>query len=74
LLDDPRTSVDVRLRVGSVYAILDPVRLQQDIRARQQKLVEIADTPVATEAGSICPQTTEQFLASLKTAWQSPTG
>jgi hypothetical protein len=70
LLDDPRTSVDVRLRVDSIYATLDPVRLLQDIRARQQKLVEIADTPVATEAGSICPPTTEQFLASLKTAWQ----
>ena len=71
LLDDPRTPADVRLQIGSVYATLDPVRLLQDIRARQQKLVEIADAPVATtEAGSISPPTIDQFLASLKTAWR----
>jgi len=39
-------------------------------RASQQKLVEIADTPAATEAGSICPPTIDQFLANLKTAWR----
>jgi len=70
LLDDPRTSADVRLRVGSVYATLDPVRLLHNIRVSQQKLVEIADTPVATEAGPISPPTINQFLANLKTAWQ----
>jgi hypothetical protein len=70
LLDDPRTSAEVRLQVCSVYATLDPVRLLQDIRATQQKLVEIADTPVATEAGSISPPTIDQFLANLKTAWR----
>jgi hypothetical protein len=70
LLDDPRTSADVRIQVRSIYATLDPVRLLQDIRARQQRLVEMADTPVATEAGSISTPTIDQFLASLKTAWQ----
>ena len=70
LLDDPRTSADVRLHVESVNATLDPVRLLQDIRATQQKLVEIADTPIATEAGSISPPTIDQFLLSLKTAWR----
>ena len=70
LLDDPRTSAEVRLQVASVYATLDPVQLLQDIRATQQRLVEIADTPVATEAGSISPPTIDQFLANLKTAWR----
>lgn len=70
LLDDPRTSAEVRLQVASVCATLDPVRLLHDIRASQQKLVEIADTPAATEAGSICPPTIDQFLANLKTAWR----
>jgi hypothetical protein len=70
LLDDPRTSAEVRLQVASVCATLDPVRLLHDIRASQQKLVEIADTPAATEAGSICSPTIDQFLANLKTAWR----
>ena len=70
LLDDPRTSAEIHLQVRSVYATLDPVRLLQDIRASQRKLVEIADTPVATETGSICPPTIDQFLSSLKTAWR----
>jgi hypothetical protein len=70
LLDDPRTPADVRLQVSAVYATLDPIWLLQDIRARQQKLVEIADTPVATETGSKSPLTIDQFLASLNTAWR----
>jgi hypothetical protein len=70
LLDDPRTPIDVRLQAASIYPTLDPVRLLQDIRACQQKLVEIADTPVAAEAGSSSAPTIDQFLVSLKTAWQ----
>jgi hypothetical protein len=70
LLDDPRTSADVRLQVGYVYATLDPVRLLHDIRTSQQKLVDIADTPIVTETGSISLPTIDQFLGSLKTAWR----
>lgn len=70
LLDDPRTSRDVRLRVSSMYATLDPVRLLQDIRTSQQKLVDMADTSVTTESGSISAPTIDQFLASLKTIWR----
>jgi hypothetical protein len=70
LVDDPRTQANVRQQVASVYATLDPVRLLQDIRTRQQTLVEIADAPVATEAGLNAPAALDQFLASLKTAWR----
>jgi hypothetical protein len=70
LLDDPRTPVGVCLQAGSIYPTLDLVRLLQDIRACQRKLVEIADTPVAAEAGSISAPTIDQFLMSLKTAWR----
>ena len=70
LLDDPRTSAEARLHVGSVYATLDPVRLLQDIRATQQKPVEIVDAPAATEAGAIPPPTIDQFLANSQTAWR----
>jgi hypothetical protein len=69
LVDDPRTPPDVARRVGAIYATLDPVRLLQDIRARQQRLVDMADTPLRTANATKSPSTIEQFPASLKTAW-----
>ena len=47
LLADPRTAEDVRRHVEAIHAGLDPVRLLQAIRAAQQRLVDIADQPVA---------------------------
>jgi hypothetical protein len=44
--------------------------LLQDIRARQQRLVDIADTPLPTTNATKSPPTIEQFLVSLKTAWR----
>ncbi len=70
LLDDPRTPPEVARRVGTIYATLDPVRLLQDIRARQQRLVDMADTPLRTANATKSPPTIDQFLASLKTAWR----
>jgi hypothetical protein len=70
LLDDPRTSADVRGQVTAVYPSLDPIRLLQDIRAGQQKLVEIADAVTPTDAVSLSAPTIDQFLASLKTTWR----
>ncbi len=46
LVSDPRTTEQTRCRVKAIYATLDPVRLLSEIRAIQQKLVEIADRPV----------------------------
>jgi hypothetical protein len=69
LLADPRTAEDVRRRVEAVHAGLDPVRLLQAIRAAQQRLVEIADPPIAG-AGPPTAPTLEQFLSGLRTAWQ----
>jgi hypothetical protein len=54
-----------------MYATLDPVRLLQDIRASQQKLVNVADTPTTTESGSMAAPTTDQFLANFKTIWRN---
>ena len=70
LLDDPRTPPEVARRVGAVYATIDPVRLLQDIRAQQQRLVDIADIPLRGANATKSPPTIEQFLASLKTAWR----
>ena len=69
LLADPRTPDTARRDMEAVYATLDPVQLLSDIRYAQARLVEIADQPVvdATAAGT---PTLEQFLASLRTAWQ----
>jgi hypothetical protein len=51
-----------------VYATLDPVRLLQDIRARQQRLVDMADAPLPAATATKSPPTIEPFLGSLKTA------
>jgi hypothetical protein len=62
-----RTSDDVRQRVTTTYATLDPVQLLRTIRAVQQDV--IADRPVLAEATAPTPATLEQFLSGLRTAW-----
>jgi hypothetical protein len=71
LLADPRTPDPVRRKVDVVYATLDPVRLLSDIRQAQARLVEIADQPIADMTAEPRAPTLAQFLASLRTAWQS---
>jgi hypothetical protein len=73
LLADPRTSEAVRRRVEAVHAGLDPVRLLREIRAAQQRLVEIADRLPADAGDAAAPAapTLEQFLSGLRTAWQA---
>jgi hypothetical protein len=70
LLADPRTPEEVRRRVDTMYATLDPVLLLRRIRAGQQQLVEIADQPSNGEAAAIAAPTLEQFLSGLRTAWK----
>ena len=69
LLADPRTAEEVRRRVEAIHADLDPVRLLQAIRATQQRLVDIADRPIADASPPTAP-TLEQFLSGLRTSWQ----
>jgi hypothetical protein len=69
LMADDRTSVEVRQRLATRRAKLDPVRLLQEIRIVQQELVRLADTPVPDETAPTAP-TLEQFLSGLRTAWQ----
>jgi hypothetical protein len=69
LLADPRTAEDVRRRVEAIHAGLDPVRLLQAIRTAQQRLVDIADRPIAGASPPTAP-TLEQFLSGLRTSWQ----
>src|SRR6185295_1809498 len=70
LLADTRTSEDVRGRVNAIYATLDPVLLLKEIRAGQERLVEIADRPATDETTAPSAPTIEQFLSGLRTAWQ----
>ncbi len=70
LLSDPRTTEETRCRVEAVYATLDPVRLLSEIRAVQQRLVEIADRPAVGEMVAPTAPALEQFLSGLRTAWQ----
>ena len=68
LLADPRTPDAVRERLEAVFATLDPLRLLRDIRAAQQRLVDIADMP---GAASEPPPSLDTFLSALRTAWRS---
>ena len=70
LVADVRTCEEVRLRVQAVYASLDPVRLLSEIRAGQQRLVEVADRPTVDDTRAPTAPTLEQFLLGLRTAWQ----
>jgi len=68
LMADPRASEEVKRQVEAQRTELDPVRLLSDIRAVQQRLVEIADMPDMVAAIEQPPL--EQFLTGLRTAWQ----
>ena len=70
LLAEPRTSADVRQRAEAVHATLDPVRLLREVRAAQQRLVEIADSMAGGEGAPPTGPTLEQFLSGLRTAWR----
>ncbi len=65
LMTDSRTSTEVRNRLLHMSEQLDPVKLLRDIRARQQRLVDIAHQGApSTDAPDI-----EGFLQSLRVAW-----
>jgi hypothetical protein len=70
LLADTRISEDVRGRVNTIDATLDPVLLLKEIRAAHEHLVEIADRPATAETTAPSAPTIEQFLSGLRTVWQ----
>ena len=70
LLADTRVSEDVRDRLRTTAAGLDPVALLKEIRAAQQRLVEIADRTQAGEHPAPTQPTLEEFLSGLRTAWR----
>jgi hypothetical protein len=70
LMADVRTSEEVRRRLETQRATLDPVRLLQQIRAAQQELVGLADALVIGDVAPPTAPTLEQFLSGLRTAWR----
>ena len=70
LLAHPRTNEEVRRRLNELRARLDPVRLLKEIRAVQQQLVAVADSPALSETAKPTSPTLEQFLSRLRTAWK----
>ena len=68
LLADPRTPAAVCERVAEPSTSLDPIRLLRQMRAHQQRVVDIANQPVAEPKDTAVPPL-EQFLAGLRTAW-----
>ncbi len=69
LLAHPSTPEQVRDRIAELSGRLDPIRLLRQTRARQQRIVDIADQPVAAPSDTDVPPL-EQFLAGLRTAWR----
>jgi hypothetical protein len=69
LLADPRTPETVRSQLAQVYARLDPIRLLQEMRLAQQRLVDTAEGSCAADPATINPLL-EQFLCGLRTAWK----
>jgi len=70
LLAHPQTNEEVRRRLNELRARLDPVRLLKEIRAVQQQLVAIADSPALSQTAKPTSPTLEQFLSGLRTAWK----
>ena len=70
LLEDARVTEDVKARLRTMASGLDPVRLLRDIRAVQQRLVEIADRTGVGEHAAPTQPTLEEFLKGLRTAWR----
>jgi hypothetical protein len=71
LLADPRTSEEVRARIDTLRADLDPVRLLAEIRSRQQTLVAISEgTVILPLDTSAAPIPVADFLAGLREAWR----
>ncbi len=58
-----RTSDAVRSRLQEIYAGLDPILLLRDIRALQERLAALADTPPTMRA-DVVAQPIDLFLAS----------
>src|SRR5215212_944073 len=69
LLDGPRVPAEVKAHLAELFVTLDPIRLLQQIREGQARLVDLADAPV-TPVSSSDPATLDQFLKGLRTAWK----
>jgi hypothetical protein len=69
LLEDPRVPTEVKAHLQNLFLTLDPIRLLQQIREGQARLVELADAPV-TPVSPSDPATLDQFLQGLRTAWK----
>ena len=69
LLADTRVPQDVRHRLRTTAADLDPVALLEEIRAGQRRLVEIADRASVGEHPAPTRPTLQEFLSGLRTAW-----
>ena len=70
LLADQRTPQSVRDEVSALFATLDPIRLLRDMRRAQQRLVDLADRPVAVQSAPAGVPPIDEFLAGLRTAWK----
>ncbi len=71
LLSDSRVAEEIKTGLRTLAAGLDPVQLLRDIRAVQQRLVEIADRTGMGERVAPSQPTLAEFLRGLRTAWHT---
>lgn len=69
MVADTRVSELIRENLNRTYATADPVRLLQNIRRGQKRLVAIADMP-GTPADTVGSSSLDDFLIGLRTAWE----
>jgi len=69
LLTDARVAAETKERARAIHATLDPVALLREMRAAQQRLVEIADS-ISPDGIKPTAPTLDQFLSGLRTAWK----
>jgi hypothetical protein len=70
LLEDAQISYETKAGLRATASRLDPVRLLHDIRAGQERLVEISDRSELAERAAPSEPALEEFLKGLRTAWR----
>ena len=70
MLADQRTPQSVRDEVSALFATLDPIRLLRDMRRAQQRLVDLADRPVAVQSAPAGVPPIDEFLVGLRTGME----
>jgi hypothetical protein len=71
LLESDSVATEIKCRLRSIFALLDPLRLLDQIRAAQEAVAQIASGRVLANAPKDRDAELEGFLRSLSSAWKA---